>query len=46
MKRIEAGGDVFYTMTLAELIKVNITFLLAGNFFTLVGIGIWVWVCS
>jgi hypothetical protein len=46
MKRIEVGGDVFYTMTLPELLKVNITFLLAGNFFTLVGIGIWVWVFS
>lgn len=46
MKRIEVGGDVFYTMTLSELNKINITFLLAGNFFTLVGIGIWVWVCG
>lgn len=44
MKRIEVGGDVVYATTWAELIKVNITFFLAGNFFTLVGIGIWVWV--
>ena len=44
MKRIEAKNDIFYTFNSIELFKMNVVCLLAGNFFTLVLMGIWVWV--